>query len=80
MVSIAPTIAEASQDAPIKPGHIYIAPGGEFHLEIAGKTAPKCHLREGPPQSGHRPSVDVLISVSIAFCPAQRGSHFNRYG
>lgn len=57
----APRVQEAIDGAPILPGHVYIAPGGAAHLEIQGGLQPKCRLREGPPVSGHRPSVDVLF-------------------
>ena len=58
----APRVAEASDGAPILPGHIYLAPGGAAHLEVVGGMQPRCRLREGPPVSGHRPSVDVLFN------------------
>ena len=46
---------------PIEPGHVYIAPGSH-HLEIARAGSRYiCRLSEGPPVSGHRPSVDVLF-------------------
>jgi len=54
------TVAEASDGAPLAPGCIYIAPGGEAHLEVTGAT-PRCRLVRSDPVSGHRPSVDVLF-------------------
>lgn len=57
-----PKVMEAYDGAPLKPGHIYIAPGGDSHLEVAGRAALRCQLRPGPDVSGHRPSVDVLFS------------------
>ena len=44
----------------MKPGHVYIAPGGLTHLEVAG-TTPRVRLSQGDTVSGHRPSVDVLF-------------------
>lgn len=58
----APKVQEATDGAPLLPGHVYIAPGGDAHLEIAGGMQPRCRLREGPLVSGHRPSVDVLFT------------------
>ena len=55
------TVREAEDGAPLLPGMIYLAPGGERHLEIAGSKAPYCSLKAGDPVSGHRPSVDVLF-------------------
>ncbi|MEZ5996975.1 MAG: chemotaxis response regulator protein-glutamate methylesterase [Hyphomonadaceae bacterium] len=64
----APKVQEASDGAPILPGHVYLAPGGATHLEVKGGTHPRCVLREGPTVSGHRPSVDVLFhSVAEAY-------------
>ena len=57
----AATVAEAWDGAPLEPGRVYIAPGGAAHLEVAPGATPRCRLREGPPVSGHRPSVDVLF-------------------
>ena len=69
-------VCEAFDGAPLEPGRIYLAPGGERHLEIVG-TGPRarCRLREGDPVSGHRPSVDVLFaSVAKACGPAAVGA------
>lgn len=64
----APKVQEAFDGAPLKPGHVYIAPGGLAHLEVAGGVTPHCRLRDGAPVSGHRPSVDVLFnSVADAY-------------
>lgn len=64
----APKVQEAFDGAPLKPGHIYLAPGGIAHLEVAGGVQPHCRLREAAPVSGHRPSVDVLFhSVAEAY-------------
>lgn len=57
----APTVTEAEDGAPVKPGHIYIAPGGEAHLEVSGGSAPRCRLLRTDTVNGHRPSVDVLF-------------------
>lgn len=58
----APKVQEATDGAPIQPGHIYIAPGGDKHLIVKEGLQPRCMLVEGPPVSGHRPSVDMLFS------------------
>lgn len=58
-------VSEATNGAPLKVGHVYLAPGGNTHLEVAGREKLLCRLREGPPVSGHRPSVDALF-LSIA--------------
>ena len=61
-------VAEAADGDVIEPGHIYIAPGSH-HLEIvrAGNRH-ICRLSDGPPVSGHRPSVDVLFRSAARVC------------
>lgn len=52
------TVTQAVDGAPLMPGHVYIAPGGERHLEVSGG---RCRLVAGDTVNGHRPSVDVLF-------------------
>lgn len=56
-----PTVAEARSGLPLLPGHVYLAPGGMRHLEIAGNGPWRCRLVDGDRTSGHRPSVDRLF-------------------
>ena len=59
-----PAIADVTGDfvyARLQTGKIYLAPGGERHLQIANRSAPCCRLVERDPVNGHRPSVDVLF-------------------
>jgi two-component system chemotaxis response regulator CheB len=57
-----PTVREASHGAPLAPGVVCIAPGGEQHLEISGRTTFSCVLKAGPAVNGHCPSVDRLFA------------------
>lgn len=57
----APVVAEATDGARLEIGKIYLAPGGERHLQVANVSAPVCRLVERDPVNGHRPSVDVLF-------------------
>lgn len=58
-----PTVSEATDRAPLARGHVYIAPGGQYHLEVQRRVDGfETRLRDGDPVSGHRPSVDVLMS------------------
>lgn len=61
-------VAEATDGAPVVPGQVYLAPGGDRHLEIVGGTSLRCRLREGGTVNGHRPSVDVLFESVAAIC------------
>jgi len=54
-------VSEAVDKEVVEPGHAYIAPGSH-HLElvrVGNRYA--CSLSDGPPVSGHRPSVDTLF-------------------
>lgn len=68
----APTVSEATDGAELRPGHVYIAPGGLRHLEVRrlGERM-SCRLSAGDPVTGHRPSVDVLFR-SVAAAAASR--------
>jgi len=57
----APVVEEATDGARLEIGKIYLAPGGERHLQVAGSSAPHCRLLDKDPVNGHRPSVDVLF-------------------
>jgi two-component system chemotaxis response regulator CheB len=55
-------VCEAAHNQNVESGHVYIAPGGH-HLELVRRgSILQCSLNEGPQVSGHRPSVDVLLS------------------
>ncbi len=59
----AATVSEAQDGDPVVPGRVYVAPGGDTHLEVRRDgTRLVCRLVEGPLTSGHRPSVDVLFT------------------
>ncbi|WP_294326472.1 chemotaxis response regulator protein-glutamate methylesterase [uncultured Sphingomonas sp.] len=58
----APTVEEARAGAPLAVGKVYLAPGGERHMEIGGSGDRRhCRLVEGDKVNGHRPSVDRLF-------------------
>src|SRR5690606_8233769 len=63
--SRAATVGEAHDGAPLEPGHVWLAPGGDLHLEVAGMGRPRCRLVAAPPVNGHRPSVDVLFESVV---------------
>jgi two-component system chemotaxis response regulator CheB len=59
----APHISEAVDGALLTSGQVYIAPGGDAHLEVVRVNGHlKCRLRQGEAVNGHRPSVDVLFA------------------
>lgn len=60
------SVREAQEGDVLKPNLVLIAPGGR-HLKLrkAGKTA-KVALDDGPPVSGHKPSVDVMMTTAAS--------------
>ena len=62
------TVKEAEDGDRVLPDQVLIAPGGR-HLSLIGRaTRARVTLADGPPVSGHRPSVDVLfLSAAKAF-------------
>lgn len=54
-------VTEAQDGDRLQPGHVYIAPGGDAHMEVTSSSHPVIRLRSGEPVNGHRPSVDVLF-------------------
>src|SRR3546814_2374391 len=57
----APVVQEATDGARLEIGRVYLAPGGDRHLQVVNASAPSCRLVELEPVNGHRPSVDVLF-------------------
>lgn len=51
----------AEADTPLQQGTVYLAPGGERHMLVAGTNSLHVKLRAAEPISGHRPSVDALF-------------------
>jgi two-component system chemotaxis response regulator CheB len=60
--TLAPKVVEAFDGAPLKPGHVYLAPGGATHLTVSGSAQAVCKLVAGETVNGHRPSVDVMFN------------------
>jgi two-component system chemotaxis response regulator CheB len=67
----APRVQLAEPDLPLRDGHVYLAPGDDRHLTLAGSTALCCRLREGERVSGHMPSVDMLFGSVARIAGAQ---------
>ena len=54
-------VREARDGDPLAAGKVFLAPGGDSHLEIDGVNHLRCRVAPGPPMSGHCPSVDRLF-------------------
>ncbi len=66
-------VVEATDGAQIERGTVYIAPGGEKHMELSGGVDGRIKLRAGDPVGGHRPAVDVLFRSVASLGPAAVG-------
>jgi two-component system chemotaxis response regulator CheB len=60
-------VSEAVDGEPVLPGHAYIAPGARHML--LQRTGMRYHIaiKDGPPVSRHRPSVDVLFRSAAQY-------------
>jgi len=61
------SVEEAREGAALENGRVYLAPGGEAHLEVTGRESHRCRLLHSDLVNGHRPSVDVMFN-SVARC------------
>ncbi|MHA6721134.1 protein-glutamate methylesterase/protein-glutamine glutaminase [Sphingomonas sp. RS6] len=67
-------VVEATDGDQIMPGTVYIAPGGDMHMELSGGINGRIRLLHGDPVTGHRPSVDVLFHSVAKLGPAAVGA------
>lgn len=56
----------AEDRAPLREGHVIVAPGGAKHLTLETSGGLRCRLKEGPKLNGHSPSVDALFLSAVA--------------
>jgi two-component system chemotaxis response regulator CheB len=62
--------SQARAGEAIRPGHAWVAPGGQHMELVRGAEAVRVRLQQGPPENSCRPSVDVLFrSVAEAYGP-----------
>jgi len=58
------SIREAANGDVLRPNHVLIAPGGK-HLQLRRQEKwVKAVIRDGEPVSGHRPSIDVMMTCA----------------
>lgn len=60
--TIAPEARVATDGEILRKGQVLLAPGGDTHLKISGRSQLRCQFDQSPPQNGHCPSVDVMFS------------------
>jgi len=64
---------EGKNGEPVRPGTIYVAPGGH-HMTVVRATSPVLRIGDEPPLHFCRPAVDPLFrSVAATFGPASLG-------
>jgi two-component system chemotaxis response regulator CheB len=66
-------VVEAQDGTQIERGTVYIAPGGQTHMELAGGLHGRIKLRASAPHGGHRPAVDVLFDSVAPLGPEAIG-------
>lgn len=65
---VAPNVRLASDGDRPEQGVVYIAPGGDTHLNL-DKHGDQIRLVEGEKRSGHRPSVDAMFGSAVPHAP-----------
>ena len=63
------TVSEAAQGDKLKPGHVYVAPGG-MQLMLDSRNGGSIHIHESDDRISYRPSVDLAL--------ASAAKHFGR--
>ena len=63
------TVSEATQGEKLKPGHVYVAPGG-MQLMLDNRNGGSIHIHESDDRISYRPSVDIAL--------ASAAKHFGR--
>lgn len=58
-------VSEAVDGEELRPGHVYIAPGGEHLLVRNVRGALRAVLDQGPPVNFCKPSVDVMFDSAV---------------
>lgn len=62
-------VAEGVDGEPLRPGHVYLAPGG-YHMAVVRDRGARITLNQDPPENYCRPAVDVLFrSAAKAYGP-----------
>jgi two-component system chemotaxis response regulator CheB len=60
-------VVQAEDSVNLEVGHVYIAAGQQRHMGMTQRKPMKTRLKEGPPISGHMPSVDALFTSAVPY-------------
>ncbi len=58
-------VVPVEDNRPIEAGHVYVAAGQPRHFGLTSRRPLRTRMKEGPPISGHTPSVDALFTSAI---------------
>lgn len=65
---ICPAKVRTAEDGTrLEPGHVYVAAGQRRHLGLSNRKPLGMRMKEGPPISGHTPSVDALFTSAVPY-------------
>ncbi|MGR3620756.1 CheB methylesterase domain-containing protein [Pseudophaeobacter sp.] len=60
-------VVQAEDGMKLETGHVYVAAGQRRHMGMTQRKPMRTRLKEGPPISGHTPSVDALFSSAVPY-------------
>lgn len=60
-------VVAAEDSTKLETGHIYVAAGQRRHMGMTQRKPMRTRLKEGPPISGHTPSVDALFTSAVPY-------------
>lgn len=60
-------VVAADDNTPIQSGQVYVAAGQTRHFGMSQRKPLRTRLKDGPPISGHMPSVDALFTSAVPF-------------
>ncbi|MBT8155494.1 chemotaxis protein CheB [Epibacterium ulvae] len=60
-------VVSVDDNRPIEAGHVYVAAGQTRHFGMSQRKPLRTRLKDGPPISGHMPSVDALFTSAVPF-------------
>ena len=60
-------VVAAEDGVQLETGHIYVAAGQRRHMGLSPRKPMRARLKEGPPISGHTPSVDALFTSAVPY-------------
>ncbi|MFS4583545.1 CheB methylesterase domain-containing protein [Phaeobacter sp. C3_T13_0] len=58
-------VVTADDSMALAPGHVYVAAGQPRHMGLTPRKPYRTRFKEGPPISGHMPSVDALFMSAV---------------